>query len=85
MDGKSNKIDGAALERAINYLKKSLNEKEIAKLEETFSNKKNIEALASKFSERDLEEVLKVINNPDMMKKILGSAKAQEGLKKFLK
>lgn len=85
MDDKSKKIDGAALEKAINYLKQSLSEKEIAKLEETFSNKKNLESLASKFSEKDLEEVLKVINNQEMMRKILSSPKAQEGLKKFLK
>lgn len=85
MDDKTKKIDEAALERAINALKQSLNPKDVAKLEDTFKDKKNIESLASKFSDKDLAEILKVINNPALMQKILDSPKAKEGLKKFLK
>ncbi|MDF2685259.1 MAG: hypothetical protein K0S55_440 [Clostridia bacterium] len=85
VDDKTKKIDPAALEKAINILKQSLSEKEVAKLEETFNNKNNLNALASKFSDKQLEDILKIVNNPAMMQKILSSPKARDGLKNFLK
>jgi aspartate carbamoyltransferase regulatory subunit len=85
MDDISKKIDPEAIKRAVNILKRSVGEKDVAKLEETFKNKNNLNALASKFSEKELEEIIKIINNPAMMQKILNSPKAKEGLKKFLK
>lgn len=85
MDDYSNKINPEALEKAINLLKRSLSEKEVAKLEENFKNKKNLNALASKFSDKQLQEILQVVNNPAMLQKILSSPKAREGLKNFLK
>jgi hypothetical protein len=85
MDDISKKIDPEAIKRAVNILKRSVGEKDVSKLEETFKNKNNLNALASKFSEKELEEIIKIINNPAMMQKILNSPKAKEGLKKFLK
>lgn len=85
MDDISKKVDPEAIKRAVNILKRSVGEKDVSKLEETFKNKNNLNALASKFSEKELEEIIKIINNPAMMQKILNSPKAKEGLKKFLK
>jgi aspartate carbamoyltransferase regulatory subunit len=69
MDDISKKVDPEAIKRAVNILKRSVGEKDVSKLEETFKNKNNLNALASKFSEKELEEIIKIINNPAMMQK----------------
>ena len=84
MNNNSKKIDDASLERAIKTAQQVLGAKESAKIEKMFKDKSQLEKMTQSLSQKDLETVNGVLSNPEMLKKILSTPKAREGLKKFL-
>lgn len=76
-----NGIDEVKLQKAIETLKQVLGPAEAAKIEKLFESKSpsNI-----KLSEKEMKMVKTVIENPDMLKTILSSRQAREGLSKYL-
>ena len=85
MEDFTKKINPTHLESAVEMLRGSLGNKEAEKIKQAAENSDAFRELTKNISEKDLDMVVKVINNPEALKMILSSQKAREGLKNFLK
>lgn len=52
-------------------------------LDALLGNEKALKELTRKLSPSDMSKISKLIDNPEVLKKLLGSDKAKDGLKKF--
>ena len=75
----------AAVSRAVAAARGSLSAEDAAKLERLARNKDSLKGLTSKLSERDWNNVMRVINDPDLLKRVLSSSQGKNMLHDFLK
>ncbi len=75
----------AAVSRAVAAAKGALSAEDAAKLERLARNKDSLKGLTSKLSERDWANVMRIINDPDLMKRVLSSSQGKHMLHDFLK
>lgn len=85
MDDITKKIAPEKLQAAVELLRGTVGETEAKKLEAAAKNGDVLRELTRNLSDKDMETVVKVINNPEALKMILSSQKARQGLKNFLK
>lgn len=77
-------LDKSKLDGAINLVKSTIGEKESKKIEAASKNEKELEKLLDGLSDKEKNAILKVMSDPQMLSMVLSSAKAREGIKKFL-
>ncbi len=75
----------AAVSRAVAAARGSLSAEDTAKLERLARNKDSLKGLTSKLSEKDWANVMRVINDPDLLKRVLSSSQGKNMLHEFLK
>ena len=75
----------AAVSRAVAAARGSLSAEDAAKLERLARNKDSLKGLTSKLSERDWNNVMRVITDPDLLKRVLSSSQGKNMLHDFLK
>ncbi|MBO5214110.1 MAG: hypothetical protein J6B86_05020 [Clostridia bacterium] len=75
----------AAVSRAVAAAKGALSAEDAVKLERLARNKDSLKGLTSKLSERDWANVMRIINDPDLMKRVLSSSQGKHMLHDFLK
>lgn len=75
----------AAVSRAVAAAKGALSAEDAAKLERLARNKDSLKGLTSKLSERDWANVMRIINDPDLLKRVLSSSQGKHMLHDFLK
>ncbi len=74
----------ASVARAVAAARGALSAEDAAKLERLARNKDSLKGLTSKLSERDWANVMRVINDPDLFKKVLSSPHGKNMLHDFL-
>jgi len=75
----------AALDRAIAAAKRSLSPEDAAKVERLAHGRDSLQNLTASLSEKDWAVVNRVLSDPDLLRKVLGSAKGKNALHEFLK
>lgn len=75
----------AAVSRAVAAAKGALSAEDAAKLERLARNKDSLKGLTSKLSERDWANIMRIINDPDLLKRVLSSTQGKHLLHDFLK
>lgn len=75
----------AAVSRAVAAAKGALSAEDAAKLERLARNKDSLKGLTSKLSERDWANIMRIINDPDLLKRVLSSTQGKHMLHDFLK
>lgn len=75
----------AAVSRAVSAARGVLSAEDSAKLERLARNKDSLKGLTANMSERDWNNVMKVINDPDLLKRVLASPQGKNLLHDFLK
>ncbi len=78
------KVDKDKLEKAVQLLKDKLGPAAAAKIDSTMSDPQMISNLTSKMSQKDMDNVIRLINNPMAMKALLSSPKVAEMVKQFM-
>lgn len=76
-------IDENKLKAAVKILKETLGREEAEKMERLMESKGGFEGHT--FSEKEMKMIKTVIENPEMLRMILSTKQAREGLGKFLK
>lgn len=79
-----NNFDEQAVKNAVNTAHQVFSAEDCAKIEKLLSDKNATQAILSKLSEKDLNSVATVMNDPNLLKKVLSSPKASESLKRIL-
>ena len=74
-----------AVSRAVAAAKGALSAEDAAKLERLARNKDSLKGLTSKLSERDWANIMRIINDPDLLKRVLSSSQGKHMLHDFLK
>ena len=74
----------ASVARAVAAARGALTSEDAAKLERLARNKESLKGLTSKLSERDWANVMRIINDPDLLKKVLSSNHGKNMLHDFL-
>lgn len=74
----------ASVSRAVAAARGVLSAEDAAKLERLARNKDSLKGLTSKLSERDWANVMRVINDPELLKKVLSSPHGKNMLHDFL-
>ena len=74
----------ASVSRAVAAARGALSPEDAAKLERLARNKDSLKGLTSKLSERDWANVMRVINDPELLKKVLSSPHGKNMLHDFL-
>ena len=77
-------IDEAALNNAVNTLKRSLGNTERSNIEKLVSNPEVMKKFAAALSDRDIEKVNRIINDPAALYKILSDKNNIAAINKFL-
>ena len=77
-------IDEAALNNAVNTLKRSLGNTERSNIEKLVSNPEVMKKFAAALSDRDIEKVNRIINDPASLNKILSDKNNIAAINKFL-
>ena len=77
-------VDKDKLENAVRLLKDKLGPAAAAKIDSTMSDPQMINDLTSKMSRKDMDNVIRLINNPAAMKALLSSPKVAELVKQFM-
>ncbi len=75
----------AAVSRAVAAARGALSAEDAAKLERLARNKDSLKGLTANLSERDWANVMRVINDPDLLKRVLASSQGKNMLHDFLK
>lgn len=75
----------AAVSRAVAAAKGALSAEDAAKLERIARNKESLKGMTSKLSERDWANIMRIINDPDLLKRVLSSSQGKHMLHDFLK
>jgi hypothetical protein len=78
------KVDKDKLEKAVQLLKDKLGPAAAARIDSTMSAPQMINSLTSKMSQKDKDNVVRLINNPMAMKALLSSPKVAELVKQFM-
>ena len=74
----------AAVSRAVAAARGSLSAEDLAKLERLARNKDSLKGIISKMSEKDWANVMRVVNDPDLLKRVLSSTHGKHLLHDFL-
>lgn len=74
----------AAVYRAVAAAKGSLSAEDLAKLERLARNKDSFQGITSRMSEKDWANVMRVVNDPDLLKRVLSSSRGKHLLHDFL-
>ena len=74
----------AAVSRAVAAAKGALSAEDAVKLERLARNKDSLKGLTSKLSERDWANVMRIINDPELLKRVLASSQGKNMLHDFL-
>ncbi len=75
----------AAVSRAVSAARGVLSPAEAAKLERLARNKSSLKNLTSGLSERDWNNIMRVMNNPELLRQVLSSPKGKSMLQDLLK
>lgn len=75
----------AAVSRAVNAARNHLSQEDAAKLERLARSKESLKGLTSGMSERDWANVMRVVNDPDLLRKVLSSSHGKSFVHDFLK
>ncbi len=81
----SNFPNDAAVSRAVAAARGSLSAEDAEKLERLARNKDSLKGLTSKLSERDWANVMRIVNDPNLLKRVLASPQGKNMLHDFLK
>lgn len=85
MDQKSFEFpDEKTLANVANVAKETFGEQRAAELERLFQNPDKIRALLNRMGEQDRVAVMKILSDPAMLRTILSSPRAREGLNRIL-
>ena len=79
-----NSIDEKKLQQAINMVKEMIGPAEAAKLEKSFSEQKGVK-LPSNLSASDLAMVKTVIENPELLRKVLSTPQGKQVIRNITK
>ncbi len=79
-----NSIDEKKLKRAIELVKEMIGPAEAAKLERSFNEQKGAQ-IASTLSANDLAMVKTVIENPELLRKVLSTPQGKHAVSKIIK
>lgn len=79
------KVDPKKVEKAVEILRNQVGDNEAKKIEGAFKNDEQMQNLTKNLGPKEMEMVVKVMNNPEALRMLLSSSKAKEGLKNFLK
>lgn len=74
-----------AVSRAVAAARGSLSAEDAKKLEALARNKESLKGLTNQLSERDWANVMRVVNDPDLLKRVLSSSHGKNMLHDFLK
>lgn len=80
----NNVPDQEKLRRAIDIIKQALGPQEAARIEQKLATDSGSFGLSPTLSKKDLSIVLPVLDNPEILRRILSSPQGREGLKKIL-
>lgn len=72
------------IRRAVDAARSYLSPEDAAKIEKLAQNKEAVSALTSGLSQRDWARVMKVLNDPDLLRKVLTSSRGQAGLRNVM-
>ncbi len=75
----------AAVSRAISAARGVLSPTDAAKLERLARNKSSLKNLTAGLSDRDWNNVMRVLNNPELLKQVLSSPRGKSMLQDLLK
>ena len=75
----------AAVSRAVAAARGALSAEDTAKLEKIAQNKDSLKGITANMNEKDWANVMRVINDPDLLKRVLTSAHGKHLLHDFLK
>ena len=78
------KLNDEQAARIASMVKNTLGKEQSDKVEKLFADKSKMNAIVSSMSERELSAVKEILNSPELLKKILTSPKAAEGLRKIM-
>ncbi len=78
------KLSDEQAARIASIVKNTLGKEQSDKVEKLFSDRNKMNAIASSMSERELAAVKEILNSPELLKRILTSPKAAEGLRKIV-
>lgn len=81
----SNVPNDAAVSRAVSAARNYLSAEDAAKIEKIAKNKEALQGLTSSLSNRDWANVMRVVNDPDLLRKILSSPQGKSVLHDLLK
>ena len=74
----------AAVARAVSAARNHLSPEDVSKLENLAKNSDALKGLTSNMSQKDWAMVMKVINDPDLLRRVLGSSQGKNVLHDFL-
>jgi hypothetical protein len=75
--------DGA-FSRAVNVAKQNLSAVDASKLEKIAADKRSLQQLTSQLSKRDWENVMRIVNDPEQLRRVLSSPVGQKKLHELL-
>ncbi len=75
----------AAISRAVAAARGNLPPEDVAKIERLARNRDSLKGLTSGMSEKDWAAVMKVLNDPDLLRRIMASSQGKNALHDFLK
>ena len=75
----------ASISRAVAAARGNLPAEDVAKLERLARSKESLKGLTSGMSERDWAAVMKVINDPELLRRVMSSPQGKSVLHDFLK
>ena len=73
-----------AVARAVSAARRSLSPEDAAKIERLSCDRDSLQALTSQMSRKDWNAVNKVLNDPDLLRKVLASSQGKNALHGFL-
>lgn len=80
----SQSMDARTVQQAVNVAKSVLSVQDAAQVEKLFSDPNAMQSMAARLSQKDLNTVTAIMQNPAMLKAVLQSPKGREALQRFL-
>lgn len=74
----------AAVDRAIAEAKRTLSPEDAAKMERLAKDSNSLQHLTASLSSKDWAVVNRVLNDPELLRKVLGSSRGKNALHEFL-
>lgn len=75
----------AAVDRAVAAARSNLSAEDAAKIRRLAQNREALEKMTEGLSPKDWAAVNRVLNDPEMLRKVLGSSRGKNALHEFLK